>query len=461
MRKISANIQYIKDLDFSRFEVPFYQRPYRWKKSHVETLLCSLRDNFEKIEYRIGSIILNPNGDKLDIVDGQQRLTTLSLLFICLSGKDTVYKLSCEFNNSESQQNIYQNYRYIKQWLENNQIDTSAFLEFILKKCSMVVITAEDLSDAFQMFDSQNGRGKELEAYNLLKAYHLRAIDSETTSITITEEKKEIDRQWESSVMMKPMDSDDSLLKYMVNNLYRTRQWSRLRDAWSFGKTKVKEFKGIQFNDRQSPSPLANRSLLLYLYYTSIAGAAARGSSDCGEGQNPFVSINMDIINGKLFFEYINTYVKAYEYVIKKKKEIGHPLYEFQEDFKKYCLKYQGSSRKGDAYIREVYIALALAVYDRFGEEYVRRYYKILYNLAYRERLNQKRIFYERTVRFPKKYFECIATSIDDAGLNALRVFANERIEWRTNNVEIIAQYILQCGGHLLKDGKEIDDSIL
>jgi len=459
MGKISASIQYINDLDFSKFNIPFYQRPYRWQTTHVDTLLCSLRDNINKIEYRIGSIILNPNGDKLDIVDGQQRLTTLSLLFICLDER-TSNKLTCEFNHSDSQQNIYHNYHYIKQWLKVNNIDQPALLEFILTKCSMVVITAEDLSDAFQMFDSQNGRGKELEAYNLLKAYHLRAIDNETTSIKITEEKKDIDRRWESSVLMQPIDSDESLLKHLINDLYRIRQWSHLRDAWSFGKTKVKEFKGIQFHENQSKLPLTNQSLLLYMYYTSISGAALR-CADGDNGQNPFVSITMDIINGKLFFEYINTYVEAYEYVIKDIKEEGHPLYEFQEDFKKYCLNYEGSSRKGDTYIREVYIALVLTIYDRFGEEYVKRYYPILYNLAYRERLNLKRVFYKTTTSFPKKYFECIATSIDDSGLTALREFANEQIDWRTDNVDAVAECILKYEGHILKDGKEIKASLL
>lgn len=458
MGRISANIQYLHELEFAKFDIPFYQRPYRWQTSHVDTLLTSLKDNQNKTEYRIGSIIINPNDDKFEIVDGQQRLTTLSLLFMCLEGKDTIHKLSCEFDHSESQQNIYNNFRYIQQWLKTNNINRLSFLEFILNKCSIVVIEAQDLSDAFQMFDSQNGRGKELEAYNLLKAYHLRAIDNETTSIKITDEKKEIDRRWESSVVMKSVDSDESLLKNLINSLYRIRQWSNQRDAWTFGKTKVKEFKGIQFRDSRSELPLTNKSLLLYLYYNSIKGTAPR-SSDGGQGQNPFVSITMDIINGKLFFEYIETYVKAYEYVIKEDKAPNHPLYEFQNDFKKYCLGYEGAFRKGDTYIREVYIALVIALYDRFGEEYVQQYYKTLYNLAYRERINLKRVFYERTAKFPKEYFECIATSIDDSGLNALREYANAQIDWRTNNVDIIANYILQSGGHIIREGNIVTGS--
>lgn len=100
-----------------------------------------------------------------------------------------------------------------------------------------------------------------------------------------------------------------------------------------------------------------------------------------------------------------------------------------------------------------------IALYDRFGEEYVQQYYKTLYNLAYRERINLKRVFYERTAKFPKEYFECIATSIDDSGLNALREYANAQIDWRTNNVDIIANYILQSGGHIIREGNIVTGS--
>lgn len=298
----------MRELDYNRLTIPFYQRPYRWQTTHVETLLNCIKDNLRNEEYRMGSIILHENeNNKLDIVDGQQRLTTLSLLFLSIDEK-TPYKLNCEYRHLESKQNIYRNYNFIKNWLK--QLDDKnydAFQKFVLDKCSVVVITTEDLSEAFQMFDSQNGRGKELQAYNLLKAYHLRAIDNDTNQISITDEKKEIDRKWEKSVLMKTCDSEESLLKYIVNELYRIRQWSKNEKAWSFSKTKVKEFKGVQFNNGKSPLPLNNLSFLLYLYYSNfkegtltegIAHRTQNGEQDI----NPLVSINMDIINGKMFF---------------------------------------------------------------------------------------------------------------------------------------------------------------
>ena len=226
MGGIRANIKYIRELAFNNFEIPFYQRPYRWQSENVETLLNSIRDNLHKEEYRIGSIILYNDSDKgkLDIVDGQQRLTTLSLIFMCLD-ENTPYRLKSGYNHIETKQNIYRKYIYIKQWIEKHKINRVGFYSFLLDNCSMVEIVSDDLSEAFQMFDSQNGRGKELEAYNLLKAYHLHAIDNEDSQIQITDEKKIIDRKWEEAVAKVNYGDKKPLLKYVVNELFRIRQW--------------------------------------------------------------------------------------------------------------------------------------------------------------------------------------------------------------------------------------------
>lgn len=449
MHTITANIKFIRELDFDKFDIPFYQRPYRWQTFHVETLLSTIRDNMNKEEYRVGSIILNPNAKtgKFDIVDGQQRLTTLSLIFMNLE-ENTSHRLSCQYNHIESKQNIYRNYQFIKNWITGPDFDKDNFKKFILERCSVVVIVVENLSEAFQMFDSQNGRGKELEAYNLLKAYHLRAIDNENTQIDITDEKIEIDRRWEESVLMNTYKSDKSLLKYIMNELYRIRQWGKLQRASQFGKSKIKEFKGIQFNNHQSELPLHNRSFLLYMYFAEKKNVAFRNGVD-NEGQNPFVSIDMDIINGKLFFSYVQTYVSAYNYLFKSKVSEGSPIYQFRKDFDIYCLSYGGAHRTGDIYVREMYIALIISLYDRFGEDYVGRWYKTLYILAYRKRLESESVFYNSIAEYPKEYFNILASAINESGLESLRNLSINVIQCKKlgDRERGIAEFIIKSGG--------------
>ncbi|WP_313362269.1 hypothetical protein [Kocuria sp.] len=50
------------------------------------------------------------------------------------------------------------------------------FTEFFLRECSVVVLVVRDLESAFQMFDSQNTRGRALFPTDLLKTYHLREL---------------------------------------------------------------------------------------------------------------------------------------------------------------------------------------------------------------------------------------------------------------------------------------------
>lgn len=89
-------------LQENKLQVPEYQRPYRWKADkHVKQLLEDLYGEFQKktTQYRIGTIILHEKIENdspdivdipLDIVDGQQRLVTLSLILYALALKDTV-----------------------------------------------------------------------------------------------------------------------------------------------------------------------------------------------------------------------------------------------------------------------------------------------------------------------------------------------------------------------------------
>ena len=59
--------------------IPSYQRPYKWNRKHIRNLFYDLRDAMGKKEYQVGSVILHENGGYLDIVDGQQRLISISL----------------------------------------------------------------------------------------------------------------------------------------------------------------------------------------------------------------------------------------------------------------------------------------------------------------------------------------------------------------------------------------------
>ncbi|QEL20756.1 DUF262 domain-containing protein [Limnoglobus roseus] len=75
------------------YEVPPYQRPYSWEEENVRQMLADIWEAYERndTEYFIGSLItIEKDRDRhYDVVDGQQRLTTLNLIFAALRDRIT------------------------------------------------------------------------------------------------------------------------------------------------------------------------------------------------------------------------------------------------------------------------------------------------------------------------------------------------------------------------------------
>ena len=94
--------------------LPEHQRPYKWQIRHVQQLLSDLLNHFrEQKTYRIGTVVLHNHQEKgdifvADIVDGQQRLTTLTLLLYAMGVSD-LQLLEQEYKHSISQDNIVKN----------------------------------------------------------------------------------------------------------------------------------------------------------------------------------------------------------------------------------------------------------------------------------------------------------------------------------------------------------------
>lgn len=395
---VDAHFVKITDCLSQKLIIPEYQRPYRWNEKNVEQLLkdIKLSQSNGKQSYLLGTVILHRDGNMLKIVDGQQRMTTIILLLKLLGFEGALPDL--KYNHNDSFKNIKSNYRYIENWLNYNISDRRGFLKYIQDSCLFVEITVEVLSEAFQMFESQNGRGKELEAYNLLKAYHIRAMESSSR-----EEKVQCDKQWEDSTMYfhNKEYKMDILQQLFKEQLYRSRLWSRGESAYSFSKKHVDEFKGVTL-DKENNLDFVFQNILLQQdlanqmmrnMSTNIFKIKGRFTHGDSANINPFVNINQLILNGKSFFDYIETYVEIYKRLFLQLDSSQLP--EFKLFYKNHC-HYNGYNwRKGDKYVREVYKSAIMMIFDRFGEEGVNHIYKELYMVIYRHRLEKKQVRYE------------------------------------------------------------------
>ncbi|MBM7070664.1 DUF262 domain-containing protein [Shewanella sp. 202IG2-18] len=164
-----------------KLTIPEYQRPYRWTEKQIQRLLSDYQDYLEVLRskqsqycYYLGSVILHqsPSDNCLNIIDGQQRLTTLALLsYFKLQLFGNGFEVDIQFHSPESQQQIQKNWLWIKE-------QAASFLEELDESninLTLVVTQSED--DAYRFFETQNTGGVRLGGADIIKAHHLRAIE--------------------------------------------------------------------------------------------------------------------------------------------------------------------------------------------------------------------------------------------------------------------------------------------
>ncbi|MBK7138049.1 MAG: DUF262 domain-containing protein [Bacteroidetes bacterium] len=109
---------------YQNIQIPDYQRPYRWDKEKVKELLEDLKEFFidkpePDLDYYIGGILLYDNKQEncYEIIDGQQRLTTLNLISYVLT--ETIQKgQNFHYNNHISFYHIKTNNQFLNEQVE-------------------------------------------------------------------------------------------------------------------------------------------------------------------------------------------------------------------------------------------------------------------------------------------------------------------------------------------------------
>ena len=270
--------------------IPDYQRPYKWEIQNIEDLLNDISVSIDdankygsEYKYRIGTIILHKNGAEYDVVDGQQRIISLALLKKCLSSNYTCSIFKKPFEDKTTQNNIHNNYTYMKEWFSLNSEMKASFLTAFKDVLQVVVIPVNNTSEAFQLFDSQNTRGKELDPHDLLKAYHLR-------------EMKDYPYEMEHAVTKWEEKKTKDIRELFDLYLFPIWNWSRGNKTKSFTEKDISTFKGIPESSQY--------------YYAKRASKAM-----------PYFQITEPFIAGNDFFEMVDHYLLLLKDI---KSEIGN-----------------------------------------------------------------------------------------------------------------------------------------
>lgn len=335
--------------------IPEYQRPYKWTAKNANQLFDDILEakNANKEVYRVGTLILHNKEEGIyHIVDGQQRTITFSLLLKSLDENATINFLDQSLADNEyNARNIANNYRALKRRVESmTSAERTAFKDYIKQNCEMIVVITNDISEAFQFFDSQNARGKKLYPHDLLKAYHLR----EMRELSIEETEKVVNI-WEN------IDQKE-LSALFSEYLYRLKEWIKGNRADDLNEHNMDMFKGVAKKDN-------------FPYAQFYKGAFAYADS-INNSHIPFVTgiqqlnsfqIDAPIIAGKPFFDYAKHYFSMLSDIKNNDKYEGRFINDNKIvktlDLKKY------KNGTGNRICRLLFDSAILLYIDRFCDE--------------------------------------------------------------------------------------------
>jgi len=292
--------------------IPKYQRPYKWTAKNVIQLLDDvvIAKNENKETYRVGTLILHQdNESKYNIVDGQQRIITFSLLLKALGANSIIFLGEELAYNPNNRSNIPNNFRTLERRANNinNDREREELLDYIKNNCELIVVITQDISDAFQFFDSQNARGKKLYPHDLLKAYHLR----EMKNLDIAETEK-IVKGWEDL-------PQKELSELFSDYLYRVKEWIKGNKSWELTEQNIHKFKGIT---RHGNFPYAQFYKGAFAYADMVNHSAMPFVSGT-RNFNPF-QLDTPIVAGKSFFDYAKHYFEILKDIKNNDKYEGY-----------------------------------------------------------------------------------------------------------------------------------------
>lgn len=225
------------------FFVPSYQRGYRWGKDEVTRLLEDVYTNGNK-NYCLQPVVIRRDGDRFELIDGQQRLTTLFILlqYIKREFKPRIalkYKLSYKTREKSADYldhidkaladsnidfyHIYGAYKAIDNWF-NAQTDSVVVADdiygYLVKYVKIIWYEVGENEDAISLFTRLNIGKIPLTSAELVKAMFLSHDSADNMD---REKQEEISLQWDN---MEKELHNDSLWYFLTNstkNQYQTR----------------------------------------------------------------------------------------------------------------------------------------------------------------------------------------------------------------------------------------------
>lgn len=265
-KKISGAEYPLSKIFSSEFEyiIPSYQRPYAWTVDQASELFDDLKafyDAEEEEGYFLGSIVLIKSEERplAEVIDGQQRLTTLTILLAAMAcahdeankdelkdyivepGKkvekiepkprlslrerdrpffkkyiqefalDKLLALDESALENESQANILRNCKHFQKVIADTFAEPEELLDFVtflMTRCYLVAVSTPNEASAFRVFSVMNSRGLDLQPTDIIKADMIGKLKSET-------DRQEYNDKWEEMEVELTRDGFKDLFTYL------------------------------------------------------------------------------------------------------------------------------------------------------------------------------------------------------------------------------------------------------
>lgn len=397
--------------------IPEYQRPYTWREKQINRLLDDLIEYKKMPEdhkdlYYLGTIIIHQTSENLNIIDGQQRITTMLLLNAI---KDPEFSSGVVYSSTSSIDRIKKNFSYLNH-IEDGQeyeyprncIQNSLQLDKI--NVTLVVTQTEDL--AYTFFETQNTGGLRLSGSDIIKAHHLRAIPS----------RKIVNyqaRKWESTAGNK--------VEYIVQHLSKVRYWDNrhwrrfpfYRDEKGIKDVLIDEFTEKTKKDGEDIS----------YYYSAVKKENGR-QFQLHESQ--YKQLKQPLSDGNNSLDYVNDYIQLHEILfdsVEKDHRIPDEFYVFRDTLL--------HGRHGTVFLKELFEIACISYVSRFGFYRLHEASLWLYRAIYSMRVSSNRNVVEASIFkfvFEKQFIDNILEvfTVDEL-LLYLKKF---RYSFNTNNTE-------------------------
>ncbi|SDF93708.1 Protein of unknown function DUF262 [Pedobacter terrae] len=404
--------------------IPEYQRPYVWSGKQMLRLIADLDAHpGDGADYYLGSLILHQQDGKLNIIDGQQRLTTLLILQAFSSSPD----VGIVYDSPLSVARIRGNMALLRKKIEDDQIRLDHY-NLAAINVTLVVTDSEDL--AYTFFETQNTGGKRLFGADIIKAHHLRAIKpGPLVNVNAL--------RWESR--------DIKTVSHVISLITKARCWNVL-DPRGFpshrDKVGVKQKVVEEFTERTLHESV-DRSFMTVEVTREMHGEQTRYLSSFGEIRQP-------IYDGTNFMDFLDKYADTYQQLF-----LSEDDYRIDPRFYKFR-KMLINGENGTAFLRDLFQLAVLVYVSRFGLNDLYSFSLWCFRYVYSVRITR-----ERTVREDGVYSFATGEQLIDRILASystrelITYFSGKSHSLNTSNCgvnNVKGRYILMLGKYFSPD---------